>query len=152
MSTATPPAGFWHLIVGYDGSAPSRRAIDAAASLMQGRTGHIEVVYVAHLPGLAMFSTSAIAEVESDFDEVAQTLRDAAAEQLKGRVAAWQLRRREGIIPDQLIAAATELRDAHPGDPVTIVVGSSCHAAHRVAGSVAVSLARRSPVPVVIVP
>jgi nucleotide-binding universal stress UspA family protein len=35
---------------------------------------------------------------------------------------------------------------------VAIVVGSSSHGAHRMVGSVAVSLARHSPVPVVIVP
>jgi nucleotide-binding universal stress UspA family protein len=33
-----------------------------------------------------------------------------------------------------------------------IVVGSSSHATHRLVGSVAVSLARHSPVPLVIVP
>jgi nucleotide-binding universal stress UspA family protein len=33
-----------------------------------------------------------------------------------------------------------------------IVVGSSSHAGHRVVGSVPVSLARHSPVPVIIVP
>ena len=56
------------------------------------------------------------------------------------------------MIPDELIAVAEALRDAHPGDNVVIVVGSSSHAMHRVVGSVAVSLARHSPVPVVVVP
>ena len=51
----------------------------------------------------------------------------------------------------QLIAAAG-IRDPHPGDTVMIVVGSSSHAMHRVVGSVAVSLVRRSPVPLVVVP
>ena len=37
-------------------------------------------------------------------------------------------------------------------DTVAIVVGSSSHAMHRVVGSVAVSLARHSPVPIVVVP
>ena len=47
---------------------------------------------------------------------------------------------------------ATGLRDARPGQTVVIVVGSSSHATHRVVGSVTVSLARHSPVPVIIVP
>ena len=47
---------------------------------------------------------------------------------------------------------ATGIRDARPGQTVVIVVGSSSHATHRVVGSVTVSLARHSPVPVVIVP
>jgi nucleotide-binding universal stress UspA family protein len=152
MTTATPPAGFLQLVVGYDGSAPSSRAIDAALNLMQGRTGRIDVVYVAHLSSLVMLSPGAIAEVEADFDEIEQELRAAAAEQLNRRKATWRFQRRQGIIADQLIATATELRDSHPGDPVAVVVGSSSHATHRVVGSVAVSLARHSPVPLVIVP
>ena len=48
--------------------------------------------------------------------------------------------------------AAMGIRDAHPGDIAVIVVGSSSHAMHRVVGSVAVSLARRSAVPLVVVP
>ena len=60
--------------------------------------------------------------------------------------------RRGGMIPEELIAAATHIRDAHPGDNIAIVVGSSTHATHRLVGSAAVSLARHSPVPVGIVP
>jgi nucleotide-binding universal stress UspA family protein len=47
---------------------------------------------------------------------------------------------------------ANGVREAHPGRTVVIVVGSSSHVTHRVVGSVTVSLARHSPVPVVIVP
>jgi nucleotide-binding universal stress UspA family protein len=46
----------------------------------------------------------------------------------------------------------TASRDARPGDTQLIMVGSSSHASHRVMGSVAVSLARHCPVPLVIVP
>ena len=53
---------------------------------------------------------------------------------------------------DELIALATGLQDARPGQTVVIVVGSSSHATHRVVGSVTVSLARHSPVPLIIVP
>jgi nucleotide-binding universal stress UspA family protein len=151
MATDVPPTGFVHLVVGYDGSAPARRALDAAVRLLQGRTGRIAVVYVTQLSSLAMLSPGAITEIESDFDEIEQELRVAAAEQLDGRVAAWEFARREGVVASELIAAATAIRDAHE-ETVAIVVGSSSHASHRVVGSVAVSLARRSPVPIVIVP
>jgi nucleotide-binding universal stress UspA family protein len=51
-----------------------------------------------------------------------------------------------------LIAVAAGIRDARPDQNVVIVIGSSSHATHRMIGSVAVSLARHSPVPLVIVP
>jgi nucleotide-binding universal stress UspA family protein len=152
VTTAMPPTGFLHHVVGYDDSPPASRALEAAIRLRQGRAGRIHVVYVAHLSSLAMLSPGAIAELESDFDEIEQELRAAAEEQLRGRVEDWVFERRQGIIADQLIAAATAIRDAHPGDTVVIVVGSSSHASHRVIGSVAVSLARHAPVPLVIVP
>jgi len=52
----------------------------------------------------------------------------------------------------QVIEIGLGVTTVKPGDTVAIVVGSSSQAAHRLVGSVAVSLARRSPVPVVIVP
>ena len=72
--------------------------------------------------------------------------------QLRGRGADWEFERRQGLIADELIAVAAGLRDASPGQNVVIAIGSSSHATHRVVGSVAVSLARHSPVPLVIVP
>ena len=75
-----------------------------------------------------------------------------AAEQLSGSGADWEFTRRQGIVADELIAVATATRDAPGGGTVAIVVGSSYHAAHWVIGSIAVNLARHSPVPLVIVP
>ena len=99
-----------------------------------------------------MLSAGAIGEMEEDFDEVEQELRAQAAGQLRASGAAWEFERRQGIIADELIAAATAIRDAHPGETVAIIVGSSSHATHRVVGSVAIGLARHSPVPLMIVP
>jgi nucleotide-binding universal stress UspA family protein len=152
MTTAMPPTRFLHLVVGYDGSPPAGRALDAAVRLLQGRIGRIEVVYVAHLSSLAALSPGAIAEMESDFDEIEQELRGQAAGQLDVSGAAWEFERRQGIIADQLIGAAAVIAEAHPDENVAIVVGSSSHATHRVVGSVAVGLARHSPVPLIIVP
>jgi nucleotide-binding universal stress UspA family protein len=152
MSTATPPSGNLYLVVGYDGSPPASRALDAAVRLLQDRTGYLEVVYVAHLPAIDMMSAAAVAEMEISFDEIERDLRTAAGEQLRGREERWRFERRQGPIADELLAAAAAIRDASPGDTVGIVVGSSSHATHRVVGSVAVSLARRSPVLVVVVP
>ena len=152
MTTAAPPTEFLHLVVGYDGSPPANRALDGATRLLQGRVGRIDVVYVAHLSSLVMMSPGAIAEMESDFDEIEQELRAAAAERLRPSGAAWEFERRQGIVADELIAASTGIQAAHANQTVVIVVGSSSHVGHRMVGSVAVSLARHSPVPLVIVP
>jgi nucleotide-binding universal stress UspA family protein len=152
MNATAPPAGNLYLVVGYDGSSPAIRALDGATRLLRGRTGSIEVVYVAHLPSVDALSPGAVAEMEVDFDDIAKELYAAASEQLRDCDEPWRFERREGLIADELMAAAADIRDAHPGDTVVIVVGSSSHAMHRVVGSVAVSLARRSAVPLVVVP
>ena len=146
----TPPN--LYLVVGYDGSAPAVRALDAAIRLLSGREGRIDVVYVAHMSGIDMMSADAVAEEQITFDDIERDLRTAAAEQLSGREERWQFERRQGMIADQLLAAAKDIHESHPGDVVSIVVGSSSQALHRMLGSAAVSLARHSPVPVVIVP
>jgi nucleotide-binding universal stress UspA family protein len=138
-----PPTGFLHTVVGYDGSPPASRALDAAARLMQGRKGRIVVAYVGHLSSTVMLSADAIAQME---------LRVAAAEQLRGLEQPWEFVRRQGSIGEELIAVAAGIHDEHPADTVVIVVGSSSNAAHRLLGSVAVHLARHAPVPLIIVP
>jgi nucleotide-binding universal stress UspA family protein len=152
MSTTTPPATDLRLVVGYDGSPPASRALDTAVNLLQGRTGQIEVAYVAHMPSMAALSPGAVTELEKDFDDIEQELRTMAAEQLRGREQRWDFHRRQGLIAEELIAAAKDLGAAHPKATVAIVVGSSSLVAHRVVGSVAVSLARHSPVPLVVMP
>jgi len=152
MDATAPPAANLYLVVGYDGSPPASRALDAAVRLLHDRTGSIEVVYVAHLPSIDMLSPGAVAEMEADFDDIAVELRTTASDQLRGREERWRFERRAGLIADELITAAADIREAHPGDTVVIVAGSSSHAMHRVVGSVAVNLARRSPVPLVVVP
>jgi len=89
MTTAMLPTRFLHLVVGYDGSPPASRALEAAVRLLQGRIGRIEVVYVAHLSSLGALSPGAIAEMENDFDEIEQELRGQAAGQLEVNGAEW---------------------------------------------------------------
>jgi nucleotide-binding universal stress UspA family protein len=152
MTTTLPPAGFLHFVVGYDGSPPASRALDGAVRLLQGRLGIIDVLYVAHLSSLAMLSPGAVAEADKNFDEIEQELRAQAAGQLCASGAAWKFERRQGIIADELIAAAAAIGEARSGETVAIIVGSSSHAAHRVVGSVAIGLARHSQMPLIIVP
>ena len=155
MSTAMPADGDLYLVVGYDGSDPATRALDGAAALLRGREGSIEIVYVPHMPAVDTLSPEAMAEMQVTFDEIARDLHAQAADQLRGREERWRFERAKGMISDVtevLIGAARQVSDAHPGDNVAIVIGSSSQARHRLVGSVAVSLARRSPVPLVIVP
>jgi nucleotide-binding universal stress UspA family protein len=152
VSTVTQPAAEVRLVVGYDGSPPASRALDAAVNLLRGRAGGIEVVYVAHLPSMAALSAGAIGELESGFDDVERELRTLVAEQLRDREDRWSFERRQGPITEELLAAAKDIGAAYPEATVVIVVGSSSLVAHRIVGSVAVGLARHSPVPVVVVP
>jgi nucleotide-binding universal stress UspA family protein len=152
MSTGMPPATDLRLVVGFDGSPPSSRALDAAVNLLLGRPGHIEVVFVAHMPSMAALSPGAVGELETDFDDVEQELRTMAGAQLSGREKRWGFERRQGLIAEELLAATREISAAHPDATVVIVVGSSSHVTHRVVGSVAVGLARHSPVPLIVVP
>jgi nucleotide-binding universal stress UspA family protein len=152
MSTGISRAADLRLVVGYDGSPPATRALDAAINLLQGRTGRIEVVYVAHMPSTAALSPGAVAELEIGFDDVERELRTMAGEQLAGRQESWGFERRQGLIGEELLAAARDIGAAEPRATVALVVGSSSAAAHRLIGSVAVGLARHSPVPLVIVP
>jgi nucleotide-binding universal stress UspA family protein len=89
VSNAALPTADLYLVVGYDGSAPAGRALDAAVSLLQGREGRIEVVYVAHIPNAGAVSDMALAEIVSNFDEVAQELHAEAAERLRGHANSW---------------------------------------------------------------
>jgi nucleotide-binding universal stress UspA family protein len=153
MSADTPPAPEAHLLIGFDGSPPALRTLDAARRLLKLRPpGRITVVWVAHLTSSVELSADAIAIMEDDFDEVAQELRAAAAEQLAGSGLSWDFQRRQGPIAQQLIEAAESAHAARPDDVVAIWVGSSSSGMHRLVGSVAVNLARHSPVPVTVVP
>jgi nucleotide-binding universal stress UspA family protein len=147
-----PPAVDLRILVGFDGSPPSRRALDGAVNLLRDRPGHIDVIYVAHMPSTAALSPGAVAELEIGFDEIERDLRGMVDEQLRGREDRWDLQRRQGLIGEELLQAARDTEAAHPDATVVIVVGSSSLVAHRVVGSVAVSLARHAPVPLIIVP
>jgi nucleotide-binding universal stress UspA family protein len=107
---------------------------------------------VAHVPSTAALSPGAIVELETGFDQIEQELRTVAGEQLRDHEVDWSFERRQGLIGEELIAAARDVRGANPDAAVVIVVGSSSQVTHRIVGSVAVSLARHSQVPLIIVP
>ena len=149
-----------YAVVGFDGSAPSLRALDTAARLLNDRPGGMEIVYVAHLPAAAAAGLvgMASADAQQTFDDTTRELSDEVRDRLQAshlRAAAqrWHFQRRDGAIADNLIAVADELRYGHgPDAEVFLVVGRSEHGYHHVLGSVPAALERHVHYPVIVIP
>lgn len=155
-----PPDSLAYAVVGFDGSASSWRALDAAARLLNDRPGGMEIVYVPYLSALTTGSDvggRASAEVLQSFDDATRDLSDEVrahlqAAHLRGAAEYWHFQRRDGAIADQLIAVADDLRRQHgPDAPVVIVVGRSEHGYHHVLGSVPQALERHAYYPVIVI-
>src|SRR6202162_782146 len=76
-----------YAVVGFDGSASSLRALDAAARLLDARAGGIEVIYVAHAPAIAAgadIDGRASAEVQQSFDDATRELSAEGRTHLQG--------------------------------------------------------------------
>ncbi|MGA2529036.1 MAG: universal stress protein [Acidimicrobiales bacterium] len=141
------------VVVGFDGSEPSYRALDAATRLIANRVGFIEIVYVAHPPVAAGMSADAQVEIRSGFDAAESEFAEAIGTRMDGHEQRWRFRRRDGVIAHELLAAADELIDDYGGGAtVVIVVGSAVQTYHHVVGSVPVALVRHARYPVVVVP
>jgi nucleotide-binding universal stress UspA family protein len=141
------------VVVGFDGSESAYRALDASALLISGRTGTIEIVFVAHMASGAEMSADAVSESLKIFDSVEVEFAGAVRDRLSDIERRWHFQRRDGSIAHELIAVADELSHDYGQDAqVVIVVGSAMHTLHHVVGSVPVALVRRAKYPVVVVP
>jgi nucleotide-binding universal stress UspA family protein len=141
------------VVVGFDGSEPAYRALDAATQLISGRTGSIEVVYVSHTPVTAALSPDAQSEARKDFDAIEHEFAQALRVRLAGGEQRWHFQRRDGLIAHELVASADQLMGEYGvGTRVVIVVGSAMHTYHHVVGSVPVALVRHATYPIVVVP
>ena len=139
--------------MGFDGSEPAWRALEAARRLITGRVGIIEIVYVAHTPASAGMSPDAQLEIRNGFDAAEQEFAAEIKARMEPGEQRWRFQRRDGNISHELLAAADELRRDY-GDEATaiIVVGSAVQTYHHVVGSVPVSLVRHARYPIVVVP
>jgi nucleotide-binding universal stress UspA family protein len=148
-----------YAVVGFDGTAPALRALDAAARLLTGRTGGLEIVYVTPFPVVAAdLRGLATPEVIESQDEATRDLSDEVRVHLQsaspgGAAQNWHFQRRDGGAAEQLLAAADELSQEH-GDQarVVIIVGRPERAIHHLAGSVPHALERHDGYPVIVVP
>jgi nucleotide-binding universal stress UspA family protein len=141
------------VIVGFDGSEPARRALDAAAGLLRDRGGQLEVVYVAPAPGTVKPSADAVVEASNRFDGLERQLADEVRARLDPTEPRWHFGRRAGTVAHELIAVADELRRQRgPDADIVLVVGGSSPKHPHVAGSVSLNLARLDRFPLVVVP
>jgi nucleotide-binding universal stress UspA family protein len=141
------------LVVGYDGSEPAQRALTGAAELLRDRTGRMEVVYVAHMPGTVAFSPYAVAAVQDGMDTEQQLLATRVDETLAGTDVKWHFQRRNGEIAPSLLAVAEEQFDAEgPSTRVVLVVGGSAHKIDRYLNSTPARVIRQDRFEVHVVP
>ena len=139
-------------VVGFDGSEPAYRALDAAKRLITGRVGSIEVVYVAHMPVGTEMSADAGVEMRQGFDEAEHEFASAVRARMEAEQR-WHFQRRDGGIAHELSVVADELRRDYGDDSnVVIIVGSAAQSYHHVLGSVPVALVRHAKYPIVVVP
>jgi nucleotide-binding universal stress UspA family protein len=147
---AAPP--ITTVVLGFDNSEPSRRALGWAARQLAGRPGVLHVVYADHHLIDSDLSGFGHDEVEAARDREAIDVAAAAAGIAAGAGVPHTFERRPDAPAEAILAAASTLAAGAPASDPVIVVGRSGHAARHVLGSVPVRLLHRSPYPVLAVP
>jgi nucleotide-binding universal stress UspA family protein len=141
------------LVVGYDGTDPAQRALDAAAEMLRDKPGQLEVVYVAHTPAGVAYSPGALASVLEGFDIEERALTQRAEETLRPIGTKWRFQRRNGDIAAELLTAAQEQLDTGgPDTHVVLVVGGSAHKIDRYLNSTPARVIRQERFEVHVVP
>jgi nucleotide-binding universal stress UspA family protein len=136
------------LVVGFDDSAPARRALTWGADLLRARPGTLHVVYADH-PLIDSDLTGLRRPVMDEArDDRAATVARAAAEIAAAAGVPYTFERRQESPADAMLSAANDLDAAEPASEPVLVTGRSHHAPHRILGSVPVDLLRESPYPV----
>ncbi|MFW5679395.1 MAG: universal stress protein [Pseudomonadota bacterium] len=140
------------IVVAYDDSPPSRRALDHAIELARRSDAAIVVAHVLEWSPYSFLTAEELAERHKRRSEELARARKAVVDplvaELKGKGLKVETEIRYGKVAETLITVAEE-RDA-----AQIVIGRTGHStiATRMFGSVAGSLAQLAPVPVTIVP
>jgi nucleotide-binding universal stress UspA family protein len=133
------------ILVGYDGSAPSRHALAYAASMARRMAGPLVLAYVRPTPACYGFDYGWALPAE-DPAELLNWLRTELAGTVDPSGLAVQCVERRGDAARQLAELAGETQAE------VIVLGAPRHWVHRITGSVPVWLARHACRPVIMVP
>ena len=136
------------LVVGFDDSAPARRALSWGADLLRARPGALHVVYADHPLIDSDLSGFGRPEMDEARDDKAAAVAQAAAEIAATAGVPYTFERRQESPADAMLAAANDLHGAEPASEPVLVTGRSHHAPHRILGSVPVELLHQSPYPV----
>jgi nucleotide-binding universal stress UspA family protein len=139
-------------VVGFDGSPPAERALESAIELMQGRTGRLEVVWVAHASSAASLNADAVVYVNQGFDEQEVKLYQQVASRLSPTGLDWHFQRRDGEVVKELQEVATTIAGGEALSTVVLVVGGSSHLGHRILGSVPAQMVRKHRVHLLVIP
>jgi nucleotide-binding universal stress UspA family protein len=133
------------ILVGYDGSTPSRHALAYAAGMARRMAQPLMLAYVQPTPGRYAIAHQWIPPSEGPA-ALLDWMRTELAETIDPYGLTVQLVQRNGDAARQLAELASETyADA-------IVLGASEHWVHRIIGSVPVWLARHARCPVIVVP
>lgn len=141
------------VVVGFDGTDPSRRALSSAVGLLQEHPGRLEVVFVAHLPSTVALAAEAIAVAREGLDEDERELARMADEILRDTDVKWRFQRRNGEIAAELLAAGQdELESEGPSTRVVVVVGGSARKIDRYLNSTPARVIRQDRFEVIVIP
>lgn len=141
------------LVVGYDGTEPSQRALRTAADTLGRSPGRMEVVFVAHMAAAAGLSGLAIPAYNEGFEHDVVTFESRVEEALAGTDIKWHFQRRDGDIASELLAAADEqLLAEGPDTRVVLVLGGSAHRIDRYLNSTPTRVIRHDRFEVHVVP
>lgn len=137
------------LVVGVDGTAGSRHALEAAADLALATGARLCVVHVEAMPAAVALGTAGAVAALTEANEVAADAAHLDCELvLAAQPIDWSFETRQGDVAPEL------QRSAEEHDAAGIVVGRHGHRlVHRmVLGSVTDRLVHHAPVPVLVVP
>jgi nucleotide-binding universal stress UspA family protein len=137
-----------NLVVGFDNSAPARRALTWGADLLRARPGTLHVIYADHPLIDSDLSGFGRPEMDEARDDKAAGVAQAVAEIAAAAGVPYTFERRQESPADAMLSAANALDAAEPASEPVIVTGRSHHAPHRILGSVPVELLHESPYPV----